>query len=222
VTDPKEVGYYGLDRSELYDFARRAGVRVTGPALNVGCAGGADAPHLRGLGATRLHGVEPVASAARTAAKRYDAVDCCPVDAWTWDRTRYDLIVLADVLEHLADPVSLLRRAGEWLSPEGTLLLSVPNVRHVSVLWSLVVRGDWRYREEGILDDTHLRFFTSKSFRRLLVDAGYRPVAMDRFGLHRAGRSVSRVVPSAGELLLSQIFAVARPAAAVVVGPPER
>ena len=211
MTAAKHDDYYGLDRSHLYAFAAAVGVRLSGPALNIGCAGGRDAGQLRLLGASELHGVEPVPRAAETASASYDRVDCCSIDDWRWPGNAYDLVVLADVIEHLAAPDRLLERTRGWLSREGSLLISVPNVRHLSVLWSLAVRGDWRYEEEGILDDTHLRFYTSRSVRRLLQGTGYDCVAVDRFGLNPWGRTVSRVVPGAGEFLLSQIYVVARP-----------
>lgn len=212
MTGAKEREYYGLDREELYAFAARVGVRVLGRALNVGCAAGRDAAFLRGLGATELHGVEPVRVAATEAARSYDRIDVCSIDDWAWDGEPYGLVVFADVLEHLARPDVILLRAREWLAAGGRLLISVPNVRHVSVLWSLAVRGEWRYEREGILDDTHLRFFTCRSLRRLLNDCGYDCLAIDRYGCQAVSRAVSRLVPAAGELVLSQVFAVAGPA----------
>src|SRR5262249_50822429 len=70
-----------------------------------------------------------------------------------------DVLVYGDVLEHLADPWALLRQQVPWLRPGGLVLACVPNVQHWSVLAELL-RGRWRYRDEGLLDRTHLRFFT--------------------------------------------------------------
>lgn len=212
MTATKSDEYYGLDRSDLYSFAHRVGMRIDGRALNVGCAGGRDAPFLRSLGATELHGVEPMREPAAAASLLYDEVAACSIDEWDWDGRLYDLVVFADVLEHLARPDAVLSTARDWLSAGGRLLISVPNVRHISVLWSLAVRGEWRYEQDGILDDTHLRFFTSRSFRRLLYETGYDCLAFERYGLHPLSRAMSRIVPRAGEFFLSQVFAVARPA----------
>lgn len=79
----------------------------------------------------------------------------------------YDYIVCADVLEHLRDPGRLLDQLHELLKPGGCLLLSVPNIGHVGVIAELLA-GEFRYREDGLLDETHLRFFTRRSFLRLL------------------------------------------------------
>jgi 2-polyprenyl-3-methyl-5-hydroxy-6-metoxy-1,4-benzoquinol methylase len=208
----KEPAYYQLDRAELYAFARRAGLRVRGRVLNVGCGAGNDSRLLRELGGREIHGVEPFEEAAALARGNYDQVSVGPVEAWTWDRRPYSMIVLADVLEHLVDPYALLAEARSWLSEDGHVLISIPNVRHLSVLWQLVVRGEWRYREHGIMDSTHLRFFTSASFRRALDDSGYELVALHRWGSNRLARTIGGILPWSGEFLLSLIFLLARPA----------
>jgi len=179
--------------------------------LSVGCGAGADATHLRSLGAETITGVEPVSWAAEAARTAYDEVFGGPIEAYPWGDTKFDLIVFADVLEHLVDPGFALRAARDHLSGEGSCLISVPNVRHASVLWELAFRGDWRYREAGILDSTHLRFFTSRSFRRLLEDSGFEVVAFGWSGQMRTTWRIARAVPSVGELLLSQMFFAARP-----------
>jgi len=89
-----------------------------------------------------------------------------------WDRL-FDAIVFADVLEHLADPEPLVRAARGWIVPGGSLLVSVPNVANLTVRLSLLA-GRFEYAEKGILDRTHLRFFTRRSARRLIESAGFR------------------------------------------------
>jgi 2-polyprenyl-3-methyl-5-hydroxy-6-metoxy-1,4-benzoquinol methylase len=84
----------------------------------------------------------------------------------------YDVILCADVLEHLRDPWSLCARLADRLGPEGRLLLSVPNVGYLGLLVDLL-RGNFRYRDEGLLDRTHLRFFTFDSLRELLEHTGW-------------------------------------------------
>ena len=93
--------------------------------------------------------------------------------------SRYQYIVCADVLEHLRDPSQLLRQVANFLMPGGKLLISIPNVGHMGVFLELL-SGDFRYREEGLLDQSHLRFFTQRSFLRFLAENGFSGHVVDR------------------------------------------
>jgi trans-aconitate methyltransferase len=83
-----------------------------------------------------------------------------------------DLVLLLDVLEHLPDPLRVLRSAASQLAPQGMIIVSLPNVAHLSVALPLLLRGEFRYRAAGILDRTHLRFFVRSSALELLAEAG--------------------------------------------------
>ena len=83
----------------------------------------------------------------------------------------FDAIVYGDVLEHLADPLPVLVALNRSLASDGRVVVSVPNVAHLWVRLSLLL-GRWEYADRGILDRTHLRFFTRRSFARFLGDAG--------------------------------------------------
>lgn len=85
----------------------------------------------------------------------------------------YDVVVAADLLEHLTEPQQMLRRIREALPPGGLLLISVPNVAHLSVRLTLLF-GSFTYAERGILDRTHRIFFTRNSLRELLRQEGFR------------------------------------------------
>ena len=87
--------------------------------------------------------------------------------------TVYHAIVYGDVLEHLADPLRVLTDLTRVLAPDGAVVLSVPNVAHFVIRLSLLV-GKFDYLDRGILDHTHLRFFTERSLRALVADAGLR------------------------------------------------
>jgi 2-polyprenyl-3-methyl-5-hydroxy-6-metoxy-1,4-benzoquinol methylase len=85
----------------------------------------------------------------------------------------YDGLVFGDTLEHLADPVALLRRLRPRLADDGALVVTIPNVAN----WAMRLRllaGDFRYTERGILDRTHLRFYTARTVREMLGEAGFR------------------------------------------------
>lgn len=214
-TRPKGlIPYYVDDRGDLAEFLAKRHISLGGCVLEVGCAAGAAGPNWRMLGATILEGIEPfpIAADAASASGVYDAVHCGTFETWTPRYRSYDSVIFADVLEHLADPTEALRRVHAVLTrPSGQLVLSLPNVRHISVLSGLLFKGDWRYRPAGILDETHLRFFTKKSCVRLLHESGFRLEAFSRYGAFRASRVLAALWPWLGEFLLSELFVVASP-----------
>lgn len=91
---------------------------------------------------------------------------------------RFDYILCADVLEHLRDPEGVLQKTAGLLKEDGSLLLSMPNVAHNSVVFDLL-DNRFEYTEVGILDKTHLKFYTYPSLKRLCAEAGYTPVEED-------------------------------------------
>ena len=122
----------------------------------------------------------------------------------------FDCLIYADVLEHLMDPVSVLRAHAANLDPQGIVIISVPNFRHYSVLWQLVVRGWIQYTESGILDRTHVRVTT----RRMAVDwirqAGLIPTRRQYVLARRRDQLLSTLsLGLAKELLAQQIIVVA-------------
>ena len=174
-----ETAYYSGTRRSFPALlaALEAGAAPSGRALDVGCAFGHLGERLLALGYDEVWGVEPVATAAEAAATRLTRVihgrfTDPAVDAGA----PYDLIVFADSLEHMADPWDALRRARSLLSPTGQLLVSVPNVSHFSVI-AQQLKGRWTYSAQGLLDRTHLRFFTPATIRDAVVGAGFACVA---------------------------------------------
>jgi 2-polyprenyl-3-methyl-5-hydroxy-6-metoxy-1,4-benzoquinol methylase len=91
---------------------------------------------------------------------------------------KFDYILCADVLEHLRNPEGVLKKTAGMLKENGSVLLSMPNVAHNSVVFDLI-ENRFDYTEVGILDQTHLKFYTYPSLVRLCTDAGYTPVEED-------------------------------------------
>jgi GT2 family glycosyltransferase/2-polyprenyl-3-methyl-5-hydroxy-6-metoxy-1,4-benzoquinol methylase len=151
--------------------------------LDIGCAVGELGRYLTEQKHCVVDGIEANPDAAAIARRFYRQV--WEVDLETASlaellgESRYQYIVCADVLEHLRDPGQLLRRIANFLTPGGKLLISIPNVGHLGVFLGLL-SGDFRYREEGLLDQTHLRFFTQRSFLRLLAENGFSGRVVDR------------------------------------------
>jgi SAM-dependent methyltransferase len=87
----------------------------------------------------------------------------------------FDVVLYADVLEHLVNPLGELEKVAQFLAPDGVIIISVPNVAHWSVRFNLL-RGRFNYAPTGIMDATHLRWFTSRTLLQLLKRAGFTPV----------------------------------------------
>lgn len=145
-----------------------------GPVLEIGCGRGGFRSHL--AAGVEYWGVDADAGAAQQAQARLHRVIATPLDR-AWDELpvgHFDGIVCNDVIEHLPDHDAFLRRIRAKMRPGGWIVGSIPNVRYVANLLELLVKKDWRYREAGILDRTHLRFFTERSLRRSFGEHGYR------------------------------------------------
>lgn len=142
--------------------------------LDVGCASGYLAAVLKDRGCV-LYGVEMDPSAAAEGAHHFERVvvgDLETTDLRTeFDGLEFDVVVFGDVLEHLRDPLPPLRQSRALLARGGSVVVSVPNIAHGAVRLALL-RGDFTYRELGLLDSTHLRFFTRDSLTELMRRAG--------------------------------------------------
>lgn len=179
VSDPN---YFSHDRPEVVELVP-AGASIV---LDVGCGAGAVGAAIK-RGGRKVVGIEQHPAASAQAAKVLDAVN--PVDlndsvalrAFVAEyEDQFDCVVAADVLEHLYDPWHVLSELVRTLRDGGSVVISLPNVRVLSVLVPLVFRGRFEYRDRGVLDRTHLRFFTRASAQRMVEDAGLRLVTVDR------------------------------------------
>jgi 2-polyprenyl-3-methyl-5-hydroxy-6-metoxy-1,4-benzoquinol methylase len=143
--------------------------------LDVGCNTGVTGEMLlkRGL-CSHVTGIELLAEPARQASLKLNRLIHAPVEAAldTIADERFDCILALDVLEHLVDPWIVARRLSKLLAPQGVLVTSIPNIRHWRILRDLIFKGQWKYVESGILDRTHLRFFTKSSILEMLESTG--------------------------------------------------
>lgn len=173
--DAEFDGYYGTLRPALLDLIDTA--RAPTHALDIGCGTGALLAELsRRHPGCRTVGLERHADAARRArAVAHDVVEADVLDpALDLPAGHFDLVVLSHVLEHFAEPQAVLERVRGWLAPGGSVLVALPNVRHLSVVVPLLCRADFRYAPAGILDRTHLRFYTRRSALRFFDEQHWR------------------------------------------------
>ena len=167
---------YENPREELQRHVPASARRV----LDLGCASGALGAALKARGATVV-GIERDPAYAAAARERLDEV--IEADLETFDPTtlgRFDVLIAGDVLEHLADPWSVLRRFAAIVDPGGTVVVSLPNVRHWETLFAIGVQGRFPRRNEGVFDHTHLRWFTLHDAWSLVHQAGLEVEAVER------------------------------------------
>ena len=121
-------------------------------------------------------GVERDAMLAEKARRYYDAFHLADLEAFDFPyENEFDFILLADVLEHLRDPAAILSRILPALKKSGQVILSVPNIANF-IVRGLLLFGHFEYTERGILDQSHLRFFTLATINKLICENGYRIV----------------------------------------------
>jgi len=146
--------------------------------LEIGCGEGNFRSNL--TQESEYWGVEPVKAAAKIADRKLDTVligtyqeklDEIPDNY-------FDLVICNDVIEHMIDHDAFFQSIKSKIKHGGCLVSSVPNVRFIRNLTELLFKKDWQYKEEGILDRTHLRFFTEKSLKRTISDNGF---VIDKF-----------------------------------------
>ncbi|MGK0180437.1 MAG: spore maturation protein CgeB, partial [Nitrospinales bacterium] len=141
--------------------------------LEVGCAEGMTGNELKKRPGVFVAGIENNEIAAEMARKVLDDVITGDIECMDipYSPSAFDCIIFADVLEHLVNPLDVLKKVSKLLKKDGTIIMSIPNVQFYGVVNQLI-EGNWTYQKEGILDETHLRFFTFKEIEKLVKEAG--------------------------------------------------
>lgn len=169
-----DVPYYTSSRTDLLEFICQPGGQEF-RVLEVGCGCGAMLSVIRRqYPNARVYGIELVEDVA--AYGTYMADDIIVGDIETmelpYEENVFDYIIFGDVLEHLRRPEDVVSRMKRYLSPGGRILASIPNVMNIEVIVSLL-KGNFTYREEGLLDRTHIHMFTLCEIRRMFENAGF-------------------------------------------------
>lgn len=166
---PENLDYFSALRTEILPLVP-AGV---GRVLDVGCGTGITSWTLKQKGlCEHATGLEIDPRAAAEARLRLDSVYECDLGNGIPSEARnFDLVLALDVFEHLVDPWAVLKDLGSRVNSGGHILISLPNVRNFRVIFPLLVRGRWQYQDFGLLDRTHLRFFTRHSAIELVKSA---------------------------------------------------
>jgi 2-polyprenyl-3-methyl-5-hydroxy-6-metoxy-1,4-benzoquinol methylase len=174
IVHPMELDYFEkmLPRKDLIELIPEGAKRI----LDVGCGMGATGKILREKGLEEIFGIEVNPIAAQKARVYYKEVILGDIEKCIlpFDKGFFDCILYGDVLEHLIDPWGTLRRHREILKDDGTIICSIPNVRYYKLLKSLIFNGRWEYVDLGILDRTHLRFFTLNTVQHMFRETGFK------------------------------------------------
>ncbi len=164
------ASYYGFERPEVVALVPHEAKAI----LDVGCAAGRLGQAIKKRQSCHVTGIELNPAVAQAAGQVLDRVIVADLNRGLVDlpAESLDCVVCADVLEHLVDPWAVVRSFHAALRPGGTIVTSIPNIRNLGVL-AEIASGTFTYQEAGILDRTHLRFFTRATFEQLLHGEGF-------------------------------------------------
>ena len=165
---------YTTPRSDISAMVPRGAMTI----LDVGCSSGELGASLRqAVVGRRVVGIEMNAQYCALAAHRLDEAICADVNNFDWnalaEQQAFDCIIFADVLEHLTNPWQHLESAAACLRPDGVIVVSLPNIRHITALSSIFLQGTFPRRPRGLFDSTHLRWFTYRDAMEMCAQAGY-------------------------------------------------
>jgi 2-polyprenyl-3-methyl-5-hydroxy-6-metoxy-1,4-benzoquinol methylase len=163
--------YFRNPRSEMIGFIPENAKKI----LDVGCGEGFFGYKLKREINAKIWGIEIDRTAAESAQKKLDKVMVGDISKTIIELpdTYFDCVIFNDVLEHLIDPFTILIRIKRKLSKNGLVISSIPNIRYYDQVKSLLLKKEWKYEDSGILDKTHLRFFTKKSILDMFESTGY-------------------------------------------------
>ena len=188
----KKMTYFSAPQTDMGAFLPPRAERM----LEIGCGTGATSAWLQRhgrvghtIGIDLFHSAVDVAQSCLNEAY-VGNIETMPLPI---EPASIDVILANDVLEHLVDPWASIRRLSSLLRPDGIFVARIPNVRSHHVIVPLVLRGEWRYEESGVLDRTHLRFFTEVGCRRLFEEAGMHVSRLDRCPLGPRSKQLNRI-----------------------------
>ncbi len=174
--NPSYIGQRDSILSLLPDTAHKV--------LDIGCSVGTLGEQIKKLRNSIVVGIESDEQMAAIAQKKLDSVVIGDVEKICLDdyltKSYFDCVILADVLEHLRNPWDVLKDITPFLHNEGVIVASIPNVRHYTTIMTLAFRGYWPYRDRGIHDRTHLRFFTLRNINEMFTGVDMKIVRIER------------------------------------------
>lgn len=171
------MDYYGDDRKEMIKYIPENVKNV----LEAGCGKGLFASLIKETHDAEVYGIEIEPDVAAIASKNLDKIyigDFLKVINELSGK-HFDCVVFNDVIEHMNNPWEVLIKTKSILNDDGVVVASIPNFRYLPNLVEIIYKKDFLYKECGILDKTHLRFFTKKSIKRLFEESGYEIIIIE-------------------------------------------
>jgi len=152
--------------------------------LDIGCSSGYLGQYIKQKFNCSVDGIDNNKDDLKIANKYLDKVYCLDIehDNLSVIKSKYDILIFADILEHTINPQSILQKFKSKLTKNGIIIISVPNIIHQSIILNLLNRH-WQYTDTGILDKTHLRFFDKTSITKLIKESGFKIQKID-FTIH--------------------------------------
>jgi 2-polyprenyl-3-methyl-5-hydroxy-6-metoxy-1,4-benzoquinol methylase len=167
-----DLKYYNADRIEIKSLIPENVKYI----LDVGCGTGATWTNEK----FTVTGIEINNDIAQIAEKNISTVIVGDVEKLELSEKKFDCIVFADILEHLYNPWEVLKKYSAYLNNNGYVVASIPNIQFYKILRKLVLKGEWQYKDYGILDIDHIRFFTYKSILELFNSSGFKILKINR------------------------------------------
>ena len=175
--DAKAPDYFGQTRSDLLCFIN---LEKNLKVLEIGAGTGATLIQIKNeQPSVEAHGIElqPITKNGN----KIDGIDSMTygdIETMTlpFENEYFDCIIMGDVLEHLLDPLRTLEKLIKVLKEGGTFIVSVPNIREIRTIYNIFIKGRFEYKKDGILDETHLRFFCKTDIELLLAKANLKKI----------------------------------------------
>jgi 2-polyprenyl-3-methyl-5-hydroxy-6-metoxy-1,4-benzoquinol methylase len=201
--------YYELFRPEIFQLVPGN----TRNFLDIGCGFGSLGSQVRESYGSRTIGIEFNSEATIFLNERLDKHFIADIETFDFSQLDmdFDCIVLADILEHLVDPWKTLSNVKSHLADTGVMIVSIPNIRNLNVIGALILKGVWSYQDSGILDRTHLRFFTKQTMISMFEDLDLEVVEQARnIDQYKFPRNIFSFIPNSiiPDLRVSQFIFV--------------
>jgi len=170
----KSIEYFSNTRKEIIELINRYNCNI----LELGCGTGNTLIELKKCGKAKyVAGIDILDVGQSEKLDKFFPVDIENEEIYIPDNF-FDIIICADVLEHLKNPWAVLGKLKKYLKTDGFIIASLPNIREFKTLYNIVIRGDFKYENAGVLDKTHLRFFCKKNIICLFSLTGYEIISI--------------------------------------------